>query len=134
MIRLFPVLAIVGLLAACGFDDTPAPAAPPTIVNVTTPPTDGGLSVLLTIALIAALFSAVAAVVLGALWLHERSRRAAAEDLVVELSGLPVARVARVRAAGGDLSAWRPAAPALTEGGGQGRDLPAVRAVRDPRP
>lgn len=116
MPRLVPVVGVVAallVLAGCRVsDEAPAPPPPPTIVNVTPPASDGGLSVLLTIALGCALLGLVAAVVLGALWLHERGRRQTSEDMVVELTGLPAAR-ARVAVAAGKTPVVRMEAQAI---------------------
>lgn len=96
MVRLFSVLGAAGLLlvlSGCRIsDDPPAPPAPPTIVNVTPPASDSGLSVLLTLSLGAAVILLLVLVGVFLLWVHERGRRQYSEDLVIELSGLPVAR------------------------------------------
>lgn len=96
MVRPVPVLVVVALLlglSGCRIsDEPPAPPPAPTIVNVTPPASDGGLSVLLTLSLVAAAVLFLIAAGVFFLWLHERGRRQYSEDLVIELSGLPVAR------------------------------------------
>jgi hypothetical protein len=92
MRRLLPVLGACALLVLAACDDgRPASQAAPTII-VQAPASDGGLSVLLTIALAGAFIGVIAAVVLGGFLLGERRRRKAADELVVELTGMPVYR------------------------------------------
>jgi hypothetical protein len=89
-------LALVGFLLT-GCDDQPAT---PTTVIVNTPPADAGLSVLLTIMIVAAFLGLIAAVVAGWGWACERRARLdaeraqrLAEDAVLALSGKPVEQV-----------------------------------------
>jgi hypothetical protein len=93
MRRLVPALAALALLALAGCDAGNQPAqAAPSVVVVQAPASDGGLSVLLTVALAGAFVGLIAAVVFGGMWLGERRRRLASDGLVVELTGLPVYR------------------------------------------
>jgi hypothetical protein len=86
-------LAPAGLLLT-GCDDQPAV---PTTVIVNTPPADAGLSVLLTVMIVAAFLGLIAAGVAGWGWACERRARLdaeraqrLAEDVVLALSGKPV--------------------------------------------
>ncbi len=105
----------VAPLALAGCDDAPAP---PTTVVVNTPPTDGGLSVLLTVMIGVAFLAVVAALVFAWSWASERrTRRDAeaalreAEDTVLALTGHPVARLRL------SLDQRRPACPTEPETG-----------------
>ena len=112
LVSLFSTVLLLGAVSACTYSDSPPAAAPapaPTIVNVQAPASDGGLSVLLTLALVGAFVGLIAAVVMGALWMHERGarrttegQRADAEDLVIELTGLPMSRARVALARGSD--------------------------------
>ena len=98
------LMAVAGLvagsaLALAGCQDTPAPAAPTTVV-VNTPPADGGQMVLLTVMVGAAFLALIAAGAFAWVWAQERrARRDAehsrrqAEDAVLALTGKPVEQV-----------------------------------------
>ncbi len=97
-------IAVAGLvagsaLALAGCQETPAPAAPTTVV-VNTPPADGGQMVLLTVMVGAAFLALIAAMVFAWVWAQERrarrdaeTARREAEDAVLALTGQPLTRV-----------------------------------------
>jgi hypothetical protein len=86
-----PALGLPLLLSGCTFSD-PAPAPAPTTVIVNTP-SDSGTTVLLTVVLIVAVLAIIACAFAVAGWLGERRRRSQAEDMVIELTGVPVSRL-----------------------------------------
>lgn len=90
-------VGVVAMVLVAGCDGQPAA---PTTVVVNTPPADGGLSVLLTVMIVAAFLGLVAAGVFAWGWATERRARRdaeraqrAAEDAVLALTGQPTERV-----------------------------------------
>lgn len=103
---IYPVLGLGGIVllastASCGLlGGSQAPPSQPIIVTNNIPSgSDSGVTILLTVAGIAAFLLLAVAIVLGMMWFAERRRRTAAEDAVVALTGRPMSHLSLMVAA-----------------------------------
>lgn len=93
---IYPVLGLGGIVllastASCGLlGSSQAPPSQPIVISNNLPSgSDSGVTILLTVAGIAAFLLLAVAIVMGMMWHTEKRRRTAAEDAVAVLMGSP---------------------------------------------